>query len=1556
MYLPEADVEGETLGKIAVVGDHVVLDARHGRRVEGRLVTVNDDEVVLASTESWTVHIVPLAQVDAASVVIASEERWATLQAGELTTPFDVARLPDDLREALEHFDSRSGTEAAALDGWSFPPGQTPPGELEQVLELASSSDGTWTRTRLLAYAAFLQHQDQIALSMLRSITVEGLQPTDYANQVLLFTRRRNLSSAANCARALFIADPTSVGLGRPVFDLMLRAAMTSRRDDIFLRAVPSQLGHFIAPETQIAFLQGLALLAARLGDGEEAARLWVTSQTTTEARVASWSRVEQRRSQLEDRGLAPSEPRAAGRLTTSGLRRGRIESWHGTFGFVLDDESRRTRFFHLSAVADPALADQLSNGRYEDAHVAFELRSSGTPGDWTAHGLVGVAVEEPQAPAGVDAAAIHRYVVNADRAYERGEYAEAARICAKGLREHPDCEPLRDRHERYQRFASKPPTYPVGTEAWQQAMRAEQVEEDLDRARRLFELAVKRRENHPTSVKQLIALLMRREVADQAAVIEVLDDRMLRSVRGRDAVWMRVMRAQAHSRLKQHEQAVELLTDALRDRTLSPEERGRLEWSRAVAWLHGGRFDDAEGFFRSQPGDNVAARRMLARALIGLGRRPEARAVVNEVLERLPDDAQAQQLLEQIDGRPSTDTAPQDGGRQDSGMSERARSLVEYLVDPEQRARVRAELADRLGRSPAEVTDAFDVFGSLELTSSDGTAALALAHALGGWHEDGEGDEDVRKEIILLMHLLLQHGYRVLAEQPWSEAGEWESSTRIAMALERLVATDYIEAVADGERAGDEATLRTELREHARRQFVRLLTDRDVSSDRWGEALWQAITDTPDRQRGPYRYLLYVASRTRGGQELLALTRPFLPGIGVDDASQQEQAYREALRAARAEVAALPGAPSESLTRVVLDQLGTAAMSCRKAAPSDLDRQRADVLNSAVRSLAEAWEDGTHFAIERASTVYARLTDLVETTIRRAPTGYSVTVLLPVIELVRAYAMREEQTAVGERSTVELELPTRAASVVDGKLALPLLMRNARGNGVVDGITVDATLVSDEGDRGADEPFTPLATCYRQVSNASIPPVHEAYVDLSFTLPEPSAIVEGQRLRLIVNASFKRGARTRRLPDSHRLEDELRIEPARHVEINPYDATNVVDDERMLFGREQVLRQLQDDFTRRSSGTGVILYGLMRSGKTSVAYHLESRLDRAQSHLVVRFGNLYQHTPQEGDPEVNYLKLLEIIADEALDRLARATGTVPPPQLQELVAGIPSSRSPVPDVKRALTEIRAQLGGRRLLLVLDEFTKLASVVRSGLVSPRFIEVWKPLITEGVLDVLLIGHGGMPALRAEYNNDLNVFTPRHLSFLGRDEALRLIREPVSVGGVSPYLEGAAEYLYELTCGHPHYVQLLCHEVTQRLMVSGRTTVAKHDVVAAANALLDERGLDDLFRPLVHHNDDSRDDQWPRQLEQVCRRIATEAGGEILASQLERTFHGQPWYPDAITALKQMDVVEQRNTYYRLRLAWFQAALTSHYGEDWLSPGAFNRGFATFPIAATGAGA
>jgi hypothetical protein len=168
--------------------------------------------------------------------------------------------------------------------------------------------------------------------------------------------------------------------------------------------------------------------------------------------------------------------------------------------------------------------------------------------------------------------------------------------------------------------------------------------------------------------------------------------------------------------------------------------------------------------------------------------------------------------------------------------------------------------------------------------------------------------------------------------------------------------------------------------------------------------------------------------------------------------------------------------------------------------------------------------------------------------------------------------------------------------------------------------------------------------------------------------------------------------------------------------------------------------------------------------------------------------------------------------------------------------------------VERYWPEIRAALGDRCLVLMLDDLDSLADAGEED-IQGSLISVLEELRgQDGALALIMsMSVAQQEVLLRRYARLFGGAVTNVLGPLNSEEASRLITWPVD--GVLAYDYGVARRMVEITSGQPYYLHLLCFEVFNRCAATG--WVNQHDVDLVLEDLLGREISD--FRQLWHES-------------------------------------------------------------------------------------------------------
>jgi len=274
---------------------------------------------------------------------------------------------------------------------------------------------------------------------------------------------------------------------------------------------------------------------------------------------------------------------------------------------------------------------------------------------------------------------------------------------------------------------------------------------------------------------------------------------------------------------------------------------------------------------------------------------------------------------------------------------------------------------------------------------------------------------------------------------------------------------------------------------------------------------------------------------------------------------------------------------------------------------------------------------------------------------------------------------------------------------------------------------------------------------------------------------------------------------------------------------VNPYDTSRPVSEEKMFFGRDNVLAWVRENLI--GSRRVCVLHGPRRIGKTSLLRHLACHLPPGYIPIFLDLRSTRQK---------DLSGLLWQVAVEIASRLREAHNlTLAEPAPDDVQKGT----SYLTD--HFLPEVREGLGDRQLVLIADSLEALANTWGVELAHAFLSCLADVLRDESWIQLILALHHPED-FEGEHPRLFAIAAYRKLGSLTSTEAARLIREPVS--GMLGYDVGVAKRIMELTSNHPYFIQLFCYTLFNRCARSGRATLS--DVDAIVDELL-ELGIPDF---------------------------------------------------------------------------------------------------------------
>lgn len=267
----------------------------------------------------------------------------------------------------------------------------------------------------------------------------------------------------------------------------------------------------------------------------------------------------------------------------------------------------------------------------------------------------------------------------------------------------------------------------------------------------------------------------------------------------------------------------------------------------------------------------------------------------------------------------------------------------------------------------------------------------------------------------------------------------------------------------------------------------------------------------------------------------------------------------------------------------------------------------------------------------------------------------------------------------------------------------------------------------------------------------------------------------------------------------------------------NPYIVGNPVRSAKMFYGRQAEFGYVRQRFLDSDRGGLLVFCGERRSGKTSILFQiLDGRLGSDFVPVLIDMQSMAI------DNEVDFLGK---IAEEILEALGDEASAISPPDFK-------SGSRPSASFLDFVQNVLEVLPSKKPILLFDEYELFENKIDAGVLSDDVLHMFSHMMESYSVFLIFTGSEHVEQRQRDYWKILGRSMHRRISYLHKDDALRLIREPVS-GRVS-YDKGTDKTIYRLTAGHPFYTQAICQSLVDHLNAD-ETSHATDDLVSSVVA-------------------------------------------------------------------------------------------------------------------------
>ncbi|ACK73624.1 ATPase [Gloeothece citriformis PCC 7424] len=357
----------------------------------------------------------------------------------------------------------------------------------------------------------------------------------------------------------------------------------------------------------------------------------------------------------------------------------------------------------------------------------------------------------------------------------------------------------------------------------------------------------------------------------------------------------------------------------------------------------------------------------------------------------------------------------------------------------------------------------------------------------------------------------------------------------------------------------------------------------------------------------------------------------------------------------------------------------------------------------------------------------------------------------------------------------------------------------------------------------------------------------------------------------------------------------------------NPYTIGDPVTGTSFV-GREDILRQLQELWVMGKQLQSVVLYGHRRMGKTSILLNL---CHCCGSDIYIVYVNLQSLGSVSGGMGEIFMAITDEIAGVL---------NSPRPDDETLL------KLPEITFKRYLKTVIENLDKKGLIIALDEFETIETLIEAGQIPPEFMGYLRGLVQMSPkLAFIFAGLHTLEEMTADYFHPFfsSVISIK-VSFLTRASTRQILANPDEEFLLN-YTPEALEKIYFLTHGQPFLVQLIGFYLVRRyndLVFEGGRTRDPYFTLEDVETIINEEffGRGRYYFEGVW----GQAAQGTPQQQQIIKILAPHPQGLTLNEIATATGIDTTLLSEALLTLKRHDVVEEKtDSRFRITVELFR---------------------------------
>ena len=389
--------------------------------------------------------------------------------------------------------------------------------------------------------------------------------------------------------------------------------------------------------------------------------------------------------------------------------------------------------------------------------------------------------------------------------------------------------------------------------------------------------------------------------------------------------------------------------------------------------------------------------------------------------------------------------------------------------------------------------------------------------------------------------------------------------------------------------------------------------------------------------------------------------------------------------------------------------------------------------------------------------------------------------------------------------------------------------------------------------------------------------------------------------------------ATEQRIPRSNRMNKTINFGIKPFVEIDNRfrqwsGGEELESGDSMFYGRDIIINNMRQSILAGTKNQ-IAIYGQKRSGKSSLLNQIIGRLESDESHSVICGKFNLQGLPANELNPVRWIlesiaisllqairkcgikKLESVLASLSIDMAKIDKGKIYESIISKFFGEESDAFKSLGSFVEYINTID-ELQNSHFVIFIDEFTYLYQLIKEKKVNEDFMRRWIALIERpGInLQAIVAAQDTLPHFMNESyaSNCFNKFSKEPLSYLNKEEALQLIKNPIKD---VIFHNHSDELIYDYTSGSAFFTQIFCSRLVDYLNSERSNVVGKEEVEIVAERLCTgtHRLEKSIFECLTKEADGSDFDESDniRLLKEIAEH--TRAGGYVNMEDLDVDF-------------------------------------------------------------------